>query len=178
MVQFTSLDPIAEARAQVKLRYSRARPVRAPMKQLGVMADRVGRKAGTAKLPPLKQMQLNWRQIVGEQIWRWSQPEKISASKDGRVLTLTVLPQAAPMIQHQSEIIRQRVSIAAGGDITSIRIIQGQIRRTGPAEYKRRWRPLSPAEKAEVAAHADPIDNPRLRAAIVALGEAVLSATE
>ena len=50
MVQFTSLDPIAEARAQVKLRYSRARPVRAPMKPLGLMAERVGRKAGTAKL--------------------------------------------------------------------------------------------------------------------------------
>jgi hypothetical protein len=178
MVQFTSLDPIAEARAQVKLRYSRARPVRAPMKPLGLMAERVGRKAGTAKLPPLKQMQINWRQIVGEQIWRWSQPEKITASKEGRVLTLMVLPQAAPMIQHQSEIIRQRVSVAAGGDITSIRIIQGQIRRTGPGEFRRRSRTLTPAEKAEVAAHAFPIENPRLRAAIVALGEAVLSATE
>ena len=34
----------------------------------------------------------------------------------GRVLTLRVLPQAAPMVQHQSETIRQRVSVAAGGD--------------------------------------------------------------
>lgn len=178
MVQFTSLDPIAEARAQVKLRYSRARPVRAPMKPLGLMAERVGRKAGTAKLPPLKQIQINWRQIVGEQIWRWCQPEKITASKEGRILTLMVVPQAAPMIQHQSEIIRQRVSVAAGGDITSIRILQGQVRRTGPSEFRRRSRALTQAEKAEVAAHAEPIGNPRLRAAIVALGEAVLSATE
>lgn len=178
MVSFTNLDPIAEARAQVKLRYSRARPVRAPMKPLGLAAQRVGRKVGTAKLPPLKQLQLNWREIAGEQIWRFSQPEKISASKDGRILTLTVLPQAAPLIQHQSEVIRQRVSVAAGGDITGIRIVQGPVRRTGPAEYRRRWRDLSRAEKAEIAASAAPIDNPRLRAAIVALGEAVLSATE
>jgi len=178
MVKMSNLDPIAEARARVKLRYSRARPVRAPMKALGLAAERVGRKAGSARLPPLKYLQINWRQIAGEQIWRWSQPEKISASKDGRILTLTVLPQAAPMIQHQSEIIRQRVSVAAGGDIAGIRIVQGQVRRTGPGEYQRRWRALSSQEKAVIAEKAQPIENPRLRAAIVALGEAVLSATE
>lgn len=178
MVRFTSLDPIAEARAQVKLRYSRARPVRAPMKPVGLMAERVGRKAGTAKLPPLKQMQLNWRAIVGEQLWRWCQPEKISAGKDGRILMLTVLPQAAPLIQHQSEVIRQRVSVALGGDITSIRIIQGVVRRTGPSEYRRNTRPLTSAERAVIAEKAATVENLRLRAAIVALGEAVLSATE
>lgn len=178
MVRFTSLDPIAEARAQVKLRYARARPVRAPMKPIGMMADRVGRKAGTAKLPPLKQMQLNWRSIVGDQLWRWCQPEKISAGKEGRVLTLTVLPQAAPLIQHQSEVIRQRVSVALGGDITTIRIIQGAVRRTGPSEFRRSARPLTAAERALIAGKAESVENPRLRAAIVALGEAVLSATE
>lgn len=178
MVQFSSLDPIAEARALVKLRYARARPVRAPMKTLGLSAARVGRKAGSAKLTPLKQLQINWREIVGEQLWRWCHPEKISASRDGRVLTLKVVPQAAPMVQHQSELIRQRVSVAAGGDVTSIRIIQGPIRRTGPSEYRRQYRSLTSSEKAEVAARAESVENPRLRAAIVALGEAVLSATE
>lgn len=177
MVRFTSLDPIAEARARVKLRYSRARPVRAPMKSIGLTAQRVGRKAGTAKLPPLKHMQLNWREIVGEQLWRWCHPEKISSSKDGRTLTLTVVPQAAPMVQHQSETIRQRVSIAAGGDITTIRLVQGPIKRTGPSEYRRQSRALSPAEQAGLAEKAESVENPRLRAAIVALGEAVLSAT-
>ena len=61
---------------------------------------------------------------------------------------------------------------------TARRAHEGQVRRTGPSEFRRRYRTLTPAEKAEVAGHADPIDNPRLRAAIVALGEAVLSATE
>jgi len=178
MVMMSNLDPIAEARARVKLRYARARPVRAPMKPLGLTAQRVGRKAGTAKLPPLKYLQINWRQIVGEQLWRWCQPEKITSSKDGRILTLTVLPQAAPLIQHQSETIRQRVSVAAGGDITGIRIIQGQVRRTGPAEYQRRWRKLTTGETALITSKAERVDNPRLRAAIVALGEAVLSADE
>lgn len=178
MVQFTSLDPIAEARAQVKLRYSRARPVRASMKPLGLMAERVGRKAGTAKLPPLKQIQINWRQIVGEQIWRWCQPEKITSTKDGRILTLTVHSHAKLILQHQTETMRQRISVAAGGDIIQIKLVVGTIERTGPSEFRRPSRPLTQAEKAEVAAHADPIDNPRLRAAIVALGEAVLSATK
>lgn len=178
MVTMSNLDPIAEARARVKLRYSRAKPLRAPMKPLGLTAERVGRKAGSAKLPPLKQLQIHWRQIVGEQLWRWCQPEKISASKDGRILTLTVLPQAAPLVQHQAEVIRQRVSVSAGGDITGIRIVQGQVRRSGPGEYQRRWRTLTADEKARIKAKADAIEDPRLRAAIVALGEAVLSAAE
>ncbi|MFN7055289.1 DUF721 domain-containing protein [Hyphomonas sp.] len=172
------MDPIAEAQARVKLRYSRAKPVRMPARSLSLSAERVTRKAGSVRLAPLKYLQIHWRQIAGEQIWRWSQPEKITASKDGRVLTLTVLPQAAPLIQHQSETIRQRISVAAGGDITRIRIVQGTVRRTGPGEFQRRARSLTAAETAHIAEKAAPVADLRLRAAIVALGEAVLSATE
>ena len=43
------------------------------------------------------------------------------------MLTLLVVPQAAPMVQHQSETLRQRVSVSAGGDITAIRIKQGPL---------------------------------------------------
>jgi hypothetical protein len=175
MVKMSNTDPVAEAQARVKLRYARARPVRMPARSLSLSAERVTRKAGSARLAPLKYLQVYWRQIVGEQIWRWSQPEKITASKNGRVLTLTVLAQAAPLIQHQSEVIRQRISVAAGGDITRIVIVQGTVRRTGPGEYQHRRRSLSAAEAALIAAKAAPVSDPRLRAAIVALGEAVLS---
>jgi hypothetical protein len=177
MVQRSTLDPIEEARALVKLRYSRARALRPPMKPLALSADRITRKTGGAKLPPLKLLQARWREIAGDQIYRFSHPEKLTSSKDGRILTLKVVPQAAPLIQHQSETIRQRVSVAAGGDITGIRIVQGPISRGAETvAYRPKSRPLTPAEAESLEAQAKRIENPRLRAAIVALGKAVLSA--
>lgn len=177
MVHRSSLDPLEEARALVKLRYSRARALREAMKPLALSADRVSRKTGSSRLPPLKLLQARWRQIAGEQIWRFSHPEKLSATKDGRVLTLRVIPQAAPLVQHQSETLRQRISVAAGGDITGIRIVQGPIQRGAETiAWRRPPRALTQDEKAVIDAKAGPIENPRLRAAIVALGKAVLSA--
>lgn len=177
MVQRSSLDPLEEARALVKLRYTRARAQRAPMKAIGLSADRVSRKAGTAKLPALKLLQARWRQIAGDQLWRYCHPDKLSSTKDGRILTLKVVPQAAPIVQHQSETLRQRVSVATGGDLTAIRIVQGPIQRGAETlAWKRPPRPLTPDENAAIEGKAKPIENPRLRAAIVALGKAVLSA--
>ena len=177
MVTRSTLDPLEEARALVKLRYTRARALRAPMKAVAIPADRVGRKSGAGKLAPLKLLQARWREIAGEQIYKFSHPEKISASGDGRVLTLRVIPQAAPLVQHQSETIRQRVSVAAGGDITAIRIVQGPIQRGAETvTYRPSARPLTPDEAQALETEASRIENPRLRAAIVALGKAVLSA--
>lgn len=179
MVKRSTLDPLEEARALVRLRYSRARTLRPPLKKLGVAADRLGRKQGTAKLPPLKLLQARWRDIAGDQIYRFSHPEKLSSTKDGRILTLRVVPQAAPIIQHQSETIRQRVSVAAGGDITGIRIVQGPISRGAETvAYRPPPRKLTPAEAESLNDDASRIENPRLRAAIVALGKAVLSADQ
>lgn len=177
MVTRSTLDPLEEARALVKLRYTRARALRPPMKAVAISADRVSRKSGAAKLPPLKLLQARWKEIAGEQLYKFSHPEKISASKDGRILTLRVIPQAAPLVQHQSETIRQRVSVAAGGDITAIRIVQGPIQRGAETvAYRPRTRALTPDEAALLDAGALEIENPRLRAAIVALGKAVLTA--
>jgi len=177
MVQRSTLDPLEEARALVKLRYTRARALKPPMKAIAISADRVGRKSGAAKLPPLKLLQARWREIAGEQVYKFSHPEKISASKDGRILTLRVIPQAAPLVQHQSETIRQRVSVAAGGDITAIRIVQGPISRgSETVVYRPKARALTPKEAASLEEGAARIENAGLRAAIVALGKAVLSA--
>src|SRR3990167_5530865 len=177
MVQRSTLDPLEEARALVRLRYTRARALRAPMKPLSVAADRVGRKTGAAKLPPLKLLQARWREIAGEQLYRFSHPEKLSSSKDGRILTLRVVPQAAPLVQHQSETIRQRVSVAAGGDITGIRIVQGTISRGAETvTYRPKARALTKDETETLESGASRIENTRLRAAFVALGKAVLSA--
>ncbi|HPE47763.1 MAG TPA: DciA family protein [Hyphomonas sp.] len=178
MVTRSSLDPIEEARARVRLRYMRARAVSPGMKQVGLAAERIARKSGDRKMPAIQMLQSRWRDIAGEQLWKFCRPEKISGGKDGRVLTLRVLPQAAPMVQHQSETIRQRVSVAAGGDVTAIRLVQGPLTARDTQKPRRTTRPLTATERADLEASVANIENDRLRAAIVALGTAMLTADD
>ena len=129
-------------------------------------------------MPAIQMLQARWREIAGEQLWKFCRPEKLSGGKDGRVLTLRVLPQAAPMVQHQSETIRQRVSVAAGGDITAIRLVQGPLKSGEAPKPRRVTRPLTPKERADLEASTASIQDERLRAAIVALGAAMLTAED
>ncbi len=141
-------------------------------------AERIVRKSGGAKMPAIEMLKARWREIAGEQLWKYCRPEKLSGGKNGRILVLRVLPQAAPIVQHQSETIRERVSIAAGGDVTGIRIVQGPLTGGPVPAPRRKVRALSPAERTELESGAAGIQDDRLRAAIVALGAAVLSAEE
>lgn len=138
-------------------------------------AERIGRKSGAKKLPPIQVLRQRWREIAGEQLYKYCRPEKLSGGKDGRVLTLRVIPQAAPMVQHQSETLRQRVSVSAGGDITSIRIVQGPLTTTDTKPLRRRTRALSPKERKQLEESSAGIADSKLREAIVALGAAMLT---
>jgi len=179
MVTRSSIDPIEEARARVRLRYMRGRAVHPGMAKIGVAAERLTRKSGAKKLPPIQVLKARWREIAGEQLYKYCRPERLSGGKDGRVLTLRVLPQAAPMVQHQSETIRQRVSVAAGGDVVSIKLVQGPLTSSeAPQKPRRVTRPLSPKERADLEASTAGIQDKRLREAIVALGAAMLTAEE
>jgi hypothetical protein len=179
MVTRSSIDPIEEARARVRLRYMRGRAASPGMPKIGVAAERLTRKSGAKKLPPIQVLKARWREIAGEQLYKFCRPERLSGGKDGRVLTLRVLPQAAPMVQHQSETIRQRVSVAAGGDVVSIKLVQGPLTTSeAPQKLRRVIRPLTPKERAELEASTAGIQDKRLREAIVALGAAMLTAED
>ncbi len=173
-----SSDPIEEARALVKLRYRRARAARVAIQPAGPVFARIGRRDGGKRLPPLQTLQLRWAEIVGEALARYSFPQKLTSGKNGRILTLVVLTQAAPLVQHAAETIRERVSVAAGGDIVALRLIHGNPARpvSGGVPEARPRRPLTEAEAAEITALCAGIRDPGLRASIVALGHAVLSA--
>ena len=162
----------------MRLRYMRGRAARPPMAQIGLAAERLARKSGGAKMPAIQMLKSRWREIVGDQLWKFCRPERLSGSKDGRVLTLRVLTQAAPIVEHQSETIRQRVSVAAGGDITRIRLVHGNLTSGETPKARRRPRPLTPRERADLEASTASIKDDRLRAAIVALGTAMLTAEE
>ena len=175
MVKRASLDPLEEARARVKLRYTKAKPVHPGPKTIGMAAMRRARKKLPQKAATLSRLKVNWKDIVGEQLARLCRPEKLTPAKGGRRLTLMVVPAAAGLVQHQSEIIRQRVSVAAGGDITAIKILQGHL-GSAPKQAISKPVPLTPEQKDALIASAKTIDDEKLRAAIVALGEAVLTA--
>ncbi|MEM9573010.1 MAG: DciA family protein [Pseudomonadota bacterium] len=175
MVKRSSLDPLEEARARVKLRYAKAKPVHPGPGTIGKAAMRLTRKKLPTKAPTLSRLKVQWTEIVGEQLARLCRPEKLTPAKGGRRLTLTVIPAAAGLVQHQSEIIRQRVSVAAGGDITAIKLIQGHF---GPAPKVKANKtiPLTPEQREALLQSAQQIEDEKLRAALVALGEAVLTA--
>lgn len=175
MVKRSSLDPLEEARARVKLRYAKAKPVHPGPGTLGKAAMRLTRKKIPKKAATLSRLKVNWRDIVGEQLARLCRPEKLTPAKGGRRLTLMVIPAAAGLVQHQSEIIRQRVSVAAGGDITAIKILQGHIGALSNPPSAAPV-PLTLEQKEALLASAETIEDEKLRAAIVALGEAVLTA--
>lgn len=174
MVKRSTLDPLEEARARVKLRYAKAKPVHPGPGTIGKAAMRLTRKKMPNKAPTLSRLKVQWKDIVGEQLARLCRPEKLTPAKGGRRLTLTVIPAAAGLVQHQSEIIRQRVSVAAGGDITAIKILQGHFGSAPKATAKREI-PLTPEQRDALIASAQNIDDEKLRAALVALGEAVLT---
>jgi len=175
MVKRSSLDPLEEARARVKLRYAKAKPVHPGPGTLGKAAMRLTRKALPKKGATLSRIKVQWPEIVGEQLARLCRPEKLTPAKGGRRLTLMVIPAAAGLVQHQSEMIRQRVSVAAGGDITAIKILQGHFDKA-PSHFKAKVTPLTPEQKEALIASAQSIEDEKLRDAIVALGEAVLTA--
>nr|WP_197501328.1 DciA family protein [Hyphomonas sp. Mor2] len=176
MVKRSSLDPLEEARARVKLRYAKAKPVHPGPGTIGKAAMRLTRKALPTSGATLSRLKVQWPEIVGEQLARLCRPEKLTPAKGGRRLTLTVIPAAAGLVQHQSEMIRQRVSMAAGGDITAIKILQGHFGAAARQSKKAGSAPLTPEQRDALITSAQTIEDEKLRDALVALGEAVLTA--
>ncbi|MBK75089.1 MAG: hypothetical protein CME85_06265 [Henriciella sp.] len=180
MVMRSSLDPLEEARARIRLRHARAKPVKPIAKTIGTLSQRITRDRLPKKGPAIGRLKLVWAEIVGPQISRVCEPEKIGSGGKGkgRVLTVQCIPAAATMIQHQSELIRQRVSVSLGGDIAEIRIKQGPLSRQAAPKPVRALRPLTPEERASLEASVARIEDRSLREAVLALGEAVLATEE
>lgn len=178
MTTRSTLDPLEEARARIRLRYAKAKPVHPGPGTIGKAAMRLARKQMPKSGATINRLKLDWEQIVGEQLSRLCRPEKLSAARGGRQLTLKVVPAAAGLVQHQSEMIRQRVSVAAGGDITKLKLIQGPLTSSGPVTRSGKTHtPLTPAQREALLESASRIEDEKLRSAIVALGEAVLTAS-
>lgn len=163
-----------DAMARARLKRLRARPLRQPPKSIGRDIRRVTRKHLKGTGAPIVKLRDDWEKIVGTRLSKLCRPEKLTGAKTGRTLTLRVLPAAAALVQHQSETIRQRVSVIAGGTVTKLKLLQGPL-RANDRPLRKPPRPLSAAEREQLDQGVTKIENPALKAAIVALGRAVLT---
>ena len=163
-----------EAMSRARLKRMRAKPAFHPRNTLGRKIRSITRKHLKGSGTPIAKLRDDWETIVGPQLASYSRPEKISGAKTGRTLTLRVLPAAATLIQHQSETIRQRVSVQAGGNISKLKLVQGPLNGAkSPAQAKPRI--PSAEERRALEESLKNIEAPALKQAIAALGRAVLT---
>ncbi len=181
--------PSPEEAAEI-LRRRRTRPVRRPPPPAGRTVARVMRSLGAAFGPTIGPLQTRWKEIVGETLWRVSEPVKLvngrgarapalKGAQQGATLELRVDGPAAAIVQHQAEDIVARVNLALGaGAVGRLRIVQGLIRRQNRVVRPTRAKPpLDAAAEAELHAALAAAPEGRLKQSLLRLGRAVLRDT-
>ncbi|HEY3697651.1 DUF721 domain-containing protein [Phenylobacterium sp.] len=131
-------------------------------------------------------LQARWREIVGPDIARRTEPVKLTRPRAGgpAALEIRVAGPAAALIQHQQPQILARVNLFLGaGAVDRLRIVQGPLRNPGEAAaarhpVRRRLPPLDAAREAELARGLAAAPDGPLKTALTELGRNVLRRTE
>jgi hypothetical protein len=162
----------AEKAARARLAEVRAIPAWRGPRTLGNAVARalapILKEAG----PATYTLASRWAEIVGQRIASVTTPIRVARARGGNVLHLSVTSAAAPMIQHAAEHIMERVNLAAGSKITTLRIVHISPPAVLAAARKH---PLSPEERAALTQALTSVRAPGLRSALAELGEAVLT---
>lgn len=141
------------------------------------------RRVGEARGFALVRLLTHWAEVAGADIGQITRPVDISYGREGMGATLTLLVSGAagPIVQMQLPALRERVNACYGYNaVTRIRLTQTS--GTGLAEGQAPFTPKAPADPppdpqvlAEAAALSREVKDERLRAALEALGQKVLS---
>ena len=125
-----------------------------------------------------------WREIVGEDLARRTEPSKLIKSRQGggSTLELRVEGPSATIIQHRGPDILERVNLFLGaGTVARLRIVQGplrgHVRRGASAPAPARRRPAGPQDAAAeqaLAADLEGFADGPLKAALTRLGREVM----
>jgi hypothetical protein len=124
-----------------------------------------------------------WREIVGAELARRTEPTKLVKSRGGgpSALELRVEGPSAAIIQHRAGDILDRVNLFLGsGSVDRLRIVQGPLRRTaeqsgvGDTVRRRLKIPLDAAVEADLAESLTRFPDGALKAALTRLGREVL----
>lgn len=161
-----------EREAEARLAQTHAVPVYRPAKPMGVALARALRPLLKEAGPAPETLQSRWQEIVGLKLAAITAPIRVSRAKDGAVLHLRVPSAAAPIIQHAKDHILERVNLASGSKITSLKLIQ-----TAPPKQLSLVvpRPLTPEQREALVKRLAPIRSNGLRTALSQLGEAILT---
>ncbi len=149
----------------------------------GLLSDRI-RKAGEKRGFATSRLLTHWAEIAGPDIAAIARPVKVGYAKDGMGATLTLLTTgaAAPVLQMQLPVLRDRVNACYGYSAIS-RIHVTQTAETGFAEGRVAFEPaqkparpaVDPDDAAAARALSAPVGDAGLRAALEALAGNVLS---
>ncbi len=115
-----------------------------------------------------------WAEIVGDRYARVSSPESIrfpQGKREQGTLTVTVVPAHAPMMQHVTPAIIERVNRFFGySAIARVLLVQGEVIRPAvTAQPRPEPAPLTPEQDESLK----PIADPELRAVLEALARGV-----
>lgn len=116
-----------------------------------------------------------WPEIVGERLAKVSEPLRVQPGKGGATLLIRAPSTAAPMIQHVSGHIMERVGLATGSKIKAIRITQTAAAATAVKATKPVQRELTAEERTRIAGGIAQIQTPAVKQALERLGKAVLT---
>lgn len=164
-------DPILEDSAQRYLSTRRGKDALRPPPTVVTPVSRVLSPLLRDSGLSLRELESRWEAIVGERLAKLTQPDKLSGTKDNRTLTLRVHAAAAPLVQHQTGLILERLRLA-GSDAIKLQIRHGTPVKpaTNVAILQRK---LSAVEAALLETSLATIQNEGLRSALQRLGVAV-----
>lgn len=166
------------AEAAAILARKRTRPQRRPPPVAGRSLSRLLKELDGKFGQGPGALQARWREIVGAEIARRTEPVKLTKPRTGgpASLEIRVAGASAALIQHQAPEIVARVNLFLGeAAVNKLRIVQGPLRATETAKpARRRSAPLDAAEEAELAASLAAAPDGPLKAALLSLGRGVL----
>jgi hypothetical protein len=172
------MDRLLEAAAMSALAERRGREVRPSPPGAGALAARLAKPLLPEQGVTLAELQRRWDDIVGERLSQLTAPEKLVQRKGiGAVLTVRAVGSAAPFIQHQAGLIRERLRLA-GADVAELAIVQGPLPKPAQGNVRPIVKPLAPEEEAALAAALASVLDPGLKSALTRLGRAAIAAGE
>lgn len=148
----------------------------------GLMAREV-RTAGESRGFAVAKLLTHWEEVAGKDLASVTRPVKVGYGREGMGASLTLLVRgaAAPMVEMQKEVLRERVNAVYGYNAI-VRILLTQTAATGFAEGQAQFleapkAPQAPDPKlvAEAQQKAKDIADDGLRAALERLGQNILT---
>jgi hypothetical protein len=161
------------------LAQKRTRPPRRPPPPAGRALNRLVRDLDARFGQGASALSARWREIVGPDIARRTEPLKLVKGRNGgpSSLEIRVAGPSAAIVQHQAHEILARVNLFLGPDaVQKLRIVQGPLRRSeaAPPPTRRPLPPLDAAQESQLMEGLAEAPDGKLKQALLALGRGVL----